>query len=232
MSFPITQRFFLQSSWDAITPTAIQNCFRKAGFEKRAEVEEGEENAGEHDEESDNSDSDDDIDVTAALDCPPGAFDEVTERWGEIQHLFDTNLSFEEFVEADDFAPVCEVQTVQEIIAALRKDTEVRKRWTKPNHKTANDKIDPNTHFFFQEDVDDPDPESADDGAEDEEGDAQPVTRSHAMESLDIFRRYAGQQIMDGEIFQLLNKIENLTISAACKRLKQSTLDNYFTADD
>lgn len=72
------------------------------------------------------AEEDDTVDDTA-LDCPSTSFNEVTERWEEIQALFDhSTVTFSDFVAADDFTPVCEIQTIDEIIAALRKDTEVQ----------------------------------------------------------------------------------------------------------
>lgn len=130
----------LQGSWDAITPQAIQNCFRKAGFVTQVEDHgpdgepegdpdgdldalDADESAGSIHSDEDNADI---LDPSTALDCPPGSFSEVTERWEEIQQLFESTVTFEEFVSADDFTPVCQVQSIQDIIATLRKDTEVR----------------------------------------------------------------------------------------------------------
>lgn len=146
----------------------------------------------------DDDDTEDLLDPATALDCPPGSFDEVTERWEEIQQLFESQVSFEEFVSADDFTPVCEVQSVDEIIALFSQEAE--------ENPLESDEAD-------DDDEDEPPP---------------PVSRSEGMHCLDTFRRFAGQFQSDGEVFVLINKIENLTIAAATKNLQQSTIRDYF----
>ncbi|XP_052130354.1 tigger transposable element-derived protein 6-like [Frankliniella occidentalis] len=195
------------AGWNEVTKETIQNCFRKAGLLPPGEAPlQKAELAVDAEEEEDAA-----IDMDAALDAPPGAYSKVTERWEDVLQVFEeTGMSFEQYVTADDFTPVCEVQDIQDIIATLRKETEKN-----------------------EEDVDG-EWESGSDG-ENEGEDGQParlISKAEAMGALERFRQYLSQLNAPADevedLVTLTSKLENTTLGLSSRNLKQGTLDMLF----
>lgn len=191
---------FIAASWEIVNSESIQKCFKKAGFTMDTDpVEYGEEN--------DYDETRQIMVIDATSDCPEPSFNEVVKRWNDIQNFFNSSVSFDEFVNIDDYTPVYEIHFNDRIIDDYMSNAS-------------------NKEFSSQNIIESDDFDRTNNESDDE---VSLVTRSEVMDSLKTVRRFFSQlKGADESVFSLLNKIENLTLVNENMDLKQITLHGWF----
>lgn len=98
---------WIYAAWSCVTPTTIQNCFRKAGFTQAAASAD------------DIDDDDDDVPLSEAYDLPLSV---LRDRWKSIseREQLDTDISLDAYINADVEIVATEEKTESDIVKEIK----------------------------------------------------------------------------------------------------------------
>ncbi|XP_060577389.1 tigger transposable element-derived protein 4-like [Ruditapes philippinarum] len=122
------------AAWKDVTPTCIQNCFRKAGFMNQAQHEI---NATPQGHVSDSSDTDEfeDDDIPLA---------ELASKWNRLRVFsdIDKNISFDDYINADENVVSVEQKSDSDIIAEVQQKLKPAETLSQSDEESVSETVD------------------------------------------------------------------------------------------